>query len=173
MSVVIPIAVLREAAICSYAVDGIYEAPMTRTQVAIIGGGPSGLLLSQLLDREGVASIVLERQSRKHVEARIRAGLLEQGTVDLLIEAGVGDRLTRERIDRRGLERVLSRCRNRTATVERPPESIDDSTEERIADGHRCNSAARDEAIARPDACRAAEWNRQEMAVAETNDFHR
>ena len=77
---------------------------MTRTQVAIIGAGPSGLLLSQLLDRQGVASIVLERQSREHVEARIRAGLLEQGTADLLIEAGVGERLKRECLVHDGFE---------------------------------------------------------------------
>jgi p-hydroxybenzoate 3-monooxygenase len=77
---------------------------MTRTQVAIVGAGPSGLLLSQLLDRHGIASIVLERQARGHVEARIRAGLLEQGTVDLLIEAGVGARLQRECLVHGGFE---------------------------------------------------------------------
>jgi p-hydroxybenzoate 3-monooxygenase len=71
---------------------------MIRTQVAIIGAGPSGLLLSQLLHLQGVDSVVIERQSREHVEARIRAGVLEQGTVDLLIEAGVGERLLRERL---------------------------------------------------------------------------
>jgi len=77
---------------------------MSRTQVAIVGGGPSGLLLSQLLDRHGIASIVLERQTREYVEARIRAGLLEQGTVDLLVEAGVGQRLQRECLVHDGFE---------------------------------------------------------------------
>src|SRR4029453_15915269 len=77
---------------------------MTRTQVAIIGAGPSGLLLSQLLDRQGIASNVLERQTREYVEARIRAGLLEQGTVDLLIEAGVAQRLQRECLIHDGFE---------------------------------------------------------------------
>lgn len=67
-----------------------------RTQVAIIGGGPSGLLLSQLLMRAGIETMVLERQSREHVLSRIRAGVLEQGLVDLLTRAGVGDRLARE-----------------------------------------------------------------------------
>jgi p-hydroxybenzoate 3-monooxygenase len=66
---------------------------MTQTQVAIIGAGPSGLLLSQLLDAHGIANVVIERQSREHVEGRIRAGVLEQGSVDLLIKAGVGGRM--------------------------------------------------------------------------------
>jgi p-hydroxybenzoate 3-monooxygenase len=77
---------------------------MTRTQVVVIGAGPSGLLLSQLLQRSGVDSIVLERHTRPYVEARIRAGLLEQSTVDLLIEAGVGERLQRERLVHDGFE---------------------------------------------------------------------
>ena len=66
------------------------------TQVAIIGGGPSGLLLSQLLNRAGVETVVLERATREHVLARIRAGILEWGTVELLREAGVGARMDRE-----------------------------------------------------------------------------
>jgi p-hydroxybenzoate 3-monooxygenase len=69
---------------------------MRSTQVVIVGGGPSGLLLSQLLSRYGVDSLVLERQSRGYVEARIRAGLLEWTTVELLQEAGVGERMLRE-----------------------------------------------------------------------------
>ncbi len=75
-----------------------------RTQVGIIGAGPSGLMLSQLLARHGIDSIVLERQSRAYVEARIRAGVLEQGTVDLLEEAGVADRLHREGLVHDGIE---------------------------------------------------------------------
>ncbi len=75
-----------------------------RTQVAIVGAGPAGLLLSHLLHLRGVASIVLEIQSRKHVEERIRAGVLEQGTVDLLVESGVGDRLKREGLVHHGIE---------------------------------------------------------------------
>lgn len=67
-----------------------------KTQVAIIGGGPSGLLLSQLLNRAGVETVVLERSSRAHVLARIRAGVLEAGTVQMLHEAGVADRMERE-----------------------------------------------------------------------------
>lgn len=67
-----------------------------RVQVAIIGAGPSGLMLSQLLHRDGIDTIVLERHSREHVESRIRAGLLEWGTTELLTEAGVGERMLRE-----------------------------------------------------------------------------
>ena len=67
-----------------------------RTQVLIVGGGPSGLLLSQLLDRQGISSIVLERKTRDHVLGRIRAGILEQGFVSLMREAGVGARMDKE-----------------------------------------------------------------------------
>ncbi len=67
-----------------------------RTQVAIIGAGPAGLLLGQLLAREGIDSVILEARSREHVEGRIRAGVLEQGTIEVLREAGVGERMDRE-----------------------------------------------------------------------------
>jgi p-hydroxybenzoate 3-monooxygenase len=66
------------------------------TQVAIVGAGPAGLLLSHLLHRQGIASIIVENRSRDYVEQRVRAGVLEQGTMDLLIESGVGERLQRE-----------------------------------------------------------------------------
>ncbi|WP_435258043.1 4-hydroxybenzoate 3-monooxygenase [Thioclava sp. FR2] len=69
-----------------------------KTDVAIIGGGPAGLLLSQLLMRAGISTVILERQSRDHVLSRIRAGVLEWGTVELLNRAGVGDRMAREGI---------------------------------------------------------------------------
>lgn len=69
-----------------------------RTQVGIIGSGPSGLLLSQLLHLNGIDSVVMERQSRAHVEGRIRAGVLEQGTVNLLKVAQVNQRMDREGI---------------------------------------------------------------------------
>jgi p-hydroxybenzoate 3-monooxygenase len=67
-----------------------------KTQVAIIGGGPAGLLLSQILHRQGVSSVVLERHSRDYVLARIRAGILEQTTVDLLRQTGLGARMDAE-----------------------------------------------------------------------------
>src|SRR5947207_7237291 len=79
-------------------------AKTMRTQVGIVGAGPAGLLLSHLLHREGIESIVIETQSRKHVEERVRAGVLEQGTVDLLNSAGVGDRMRREGLVHHGIE---------------------------------------------------------------------
>ena len=75
----------------------------TRTQVGIIGAGPAGLLLAQLLDKAGISSVVLERRDRAYVEGRIRAGVLEQGTVDLLHQAGVGARLDREGLIHKGI----------------------------------------------------------------------
>lgn len=66
------------------------------TQVVIIGGGPSALLLSQLLNRSGIETIILERSSREHVLSRIRAGVLEWGSVEVLREAGVGARMEAE-----------------------------------------------------------------------------
>jgi len=64
-----------------------------KTQVLIVGGGPSGLLLSQLLNLSGVDTLILERSSREHVLSRIRAGVLESGTVEVLRQAGVHQRL--------------------------------------------------------------------------------
>jgi p-hydroxybenzoate 3-monooxygenase len=74
-----------------------------RTQVGIIGAGPAGLLLSRLLQLQGVDTVVLENRSRDYVEARIRAGILEQHTVSTLIDAGVGDRLQREGLPHDGI----------------------------------------------------------------------
>ncbi|RKK03782.1 4-hydroxybenzoate 3-monooxygenase [Pseudoroseomonas wenyumeiae] len=78
-----------------------------RTQVAIIGAGPAGLLLSQLLHVAGIDSIVLERRSQSYVEGRIRAGVLEQGTVELLERAGVADRLHRDGLQHHGIRLAL------------------------------------------------------------------
>ena len=75
-----------------------------RTQVGIVGAGPAGLLLSHLLHLEGIESVVLEDRSREYVENRVRAGVLEQGTVELLTDTGLGDRLQREALVHRGLE---------------------------------------------------------------------
>ena len=76
----------------------------TRTQVGIVGAGPAGLVLSQLLHLQGIESVVLENRSRQYCEERIRAGVLEWGTVELLIEMGVGERLKREGLIHHGIE---------------------------------------------------------------------
>ena len=73
-----------------------------RTQVAIVGGGPSGLLLSQLLHVRGIDSVVIERRTRAHVLSRIRAGVLEQGLVGLMEQAGVAERMRREGLEHDG-----------------------------------------------------------------------
>ena len=68
-----------------------------RTQVVIVGGGPSGLLLGQLLHNKGIDAVVLERKTKDYVLARIRAGILETGLVELMREAGVSERMDKER----------------------------------------------------------------------------
>jgi p-hydroxybenzoate 3-monooxygenase len=75
-----------------------------RTQVGIVGAGPAGLLLSHLLHLERIESVVVENRSRDYVEHRVRAGVLEQGSVDLLNRAGVGERLRREGLVHHGIE---------------------------------------------------------------------
>jgi p-hydroxybenzoate 3-monooxygenase len=75
-----------------------------RTQIGIVGAGPAGLLLAHLLRLEGIESVLLEARSREYVEGRIRAGVLEQGTVDLLSAAGLDGRLKREGLVHHGIE---------------------------------------------------------------------
>jgi p-hydroxybenzoate 3-monooxygenase len=84
-----------------------------RTKVGIVGAGPAGLILSHLLHLQGIDSIVIERQTRRHVEERIRAGVLEQGTVDLLNESGVGERMRREGLVHHGIELRFNRRSHR------------------------------------------------------------
>jgi p-hydroxybenzoate 3-monooxygenase len=74
-----------------------------RTQVGIVGAGPAGLMLSHLLYLQGIESVVLENRSRRYVEERVRAGVLEQGTVDLMVETGVGERLKRQGLRHEGV----------------------------------------------------------------------
>ena len=74
-----------------------------RTQVGIVGAGPAGLTLALLLQREGIESVILEARDRDYVERRVRAGLLEQNTVDLMHELGVGERLAREGLTHNGI----------------------------------------------------------------------
>ncbi|MEW9837277.1 4-hydroxybenzoate 3-monooxygenase [Mesorhizobium marinum] len=115
-----------------------------RTQVAIIGSGPSGLLLGRLLAGIGVDTVILERVTREHVMGRVRAGVLEQGTVDLLDHAGVGARLHAEGLEHGGvsiafdgrLHRIdLAGLTGRHVTVYGQTEVTRDLIERREADG--------------------------------------
>jgi p-hydroxybenzoate 3-monooxygenase len=89
------------------------EGICMRTQIGIVGGGPSGLLLARLLGLAGIETVVLERRTPEYLRARIRAGLLEQGTVDLLNDIGVGERLNRERLIHDGVELAFDGRRQR------------------------------------------------------------
>jgi p-hydroxybenzoate 3-monooxygenase len=116
-----------------------------RTQVGIIGAGPAGLMLSHLLHLEGIDSVVLEARSRQYVEERVRAGVIEQGTVDLMVETGVGERLKREGLVHRGIELSFLGRRHRIdlagltggkcITVYAQHEVIKDLIRARLADG--------------------------------------
>ncbi|CAM03306.1 p-hydroxybenzoate 3-monooxygenase [Saccharopolyspora erythraea NRRL 2338] len=86
-----------------------------RTRVAVVGAGPSGLLLSHLLHTQGIDSVVLERRSREHVESRVRAGMLEQGVADLIRQAGVGARMDREGFVHDGFELRIGDRRHRVS----------------------------------------------------------
>jgi p-hydroxybenzoate 3-monooxygenase len=85
-----------------------------RTQVAIVGAGPAGLTLALLLQRAGIESVIIENRSREHVEHRVRAGLLEQNTTDLMHALGIGERLAREGLEHHG---IYLRAQGRTTHV--------------------------------------------------------
>jgi p-hydroxybenzoate 3-monooxygenase len=116
-----------------------------RTQIGIVGAGPAGLVLAHLLHLQGIESVVIETRSRKYIEERIRAGLLEQGTVDLLIETGVGERLKREALTHHGIELRFNRRGHRidfdaltggkSVTIYAQQEVIKDLVAARIAAG--------------------------------------
>jgi p-hydroxybenzoate 3-monooxygenase len=115
-----------------------------RTQVGIVGGGPAGLTLARLLEVAGIESVVLESRSREHCEQRIRAGVLEQGTVELLREAGVGKRMDREGIEHGGIhlqfdgERrhvPMSELTGRTIVIYGQTEVVKDLIEARVGSG--------------------------------------
>jgi p-hydroxybenzoate 3-monooxygenase len=83
-----------------------------RTQVAVVGAGPAGLMLAHLLHRHGIDSVVIEKRTRQYVIERVRAGVLEQGTVDLMIDVGLGDRLQREGLRHNGLYMAFAGARH-------------------------------------------------------------
>jgi p-hydroxybenzoate 3-monooxygenase len=84
-----------------------------RTQVAIVGAGPAGLVLAHLLHLEGIDSVVLEARTREYVEGRVRAGVLEHGTVELLTTMGVAGRLHEQGLPHHGLELQFGGTRHR------------------------------------------------------------
>ena len=88
-----------------------------RTQVGIVGAGPEGLLLSHILHLQGIESIILERNTRNDVEAIIKAGVLEQGTVDLMNEIGAGERMMKEGLRHEG---IILRFEGRDVRIDFP-----------------------------------------------------
>lgn len=92
---------------------GARRTSALRTQVAIIGAGPAGLLLGQLLTNAGIDNVIVERSSREHVLGRIRAGVLEEGTCRLLDEAGAGTRMRREGLPHDGFDLTFDGQRHR------------------------------------------------------------
>src|SRR5580658_3786531 len=115
-----------------------------RTQVGIVGAGPAGLFLSHLLHLEGIESVVLEARTRHYIENRVRAGVLEYNTVELMKNIGVGDRLQREGLTHRGVElRFAGRAHRidfeeltgRSITVYAQQEVVKDLVAARLASG--------------------------------------
>src|SRR3989442_164146 len=113
-------------------------------QVGILGLGPAGLMLSGLLRRQGISSAVLERRGRDYVERRVRAGVLEQGSTDLLASTGVGERMTREGLTHDGIKLRFAgeehridfrRLTGRGITVYGQQEVVKDLIKQRLADG--------------------------------------
>ncbi len=161
-----------------------------RTQVAIIGSGPSGLLLGQLLGRAGIDTVILERSTRAHVLSRIRAGVLERGTVSLLEEVGAADRLHREGLVHDGVELAFDGMRHRLdlaeltggahVTVYGQTEVTRDLMEAREAAGHPTVFEAADVALhdptgERPRVTWTADGERHEIAcdfVAACDGYH-
>lgn len=84
-----------------------------RTQIGIVGAGPAGLLLAHLLHLQGIEAVIIEARSRHYIEHRIRAGVLEQGTVDMMVETGVGERLKREGLIHHGIHMRFNRREHR------------------------------------------------------------
>ncbi len=128
-----------------------------RTQVGIVGGGPAGLILSHLLQQQGIDSVIIEKYSRQHVEERVRAGVLEQGTVEMLAALGLADRLQREGLVHYGIELSFLGRRHRIdfqeltgrgITVYGQNEVVKDLTNARLARGGEIVFEAEDVSVA-------------------------
>lgn len=129
-----------------------------RTQVAIIGAGPAGLTLAHLLHLSGIESIVIENRSRDYVIERVRAGVLEQATVDLMLAAGVGDRLQREGMRHDGVYIAFNGTRHhidfaeltdgRAITIYGQNELVKDLIEARLQTGRPLYFASEDVTLA-------------------------
>lgn len=160
-----------------------------RTQVGIVGAGPAGLLLAHLLHRAGIDSVVLEARSRPYIEGRIRAGLLEQGSVDTLVEAGLGERLLREGLAHDGLElrfegtshRIdLRGLTGKRVTIYGQQEAVKDMVAARLATGRPLHFeveevAVHDIATDRPRITWTQDGARQELecdVIAGCDGFH-
>ena len=161
-----------------------------RTQVGIVGAGPAGLMLAHLLQIAGIESVVLESRSREHVEQRIRAGVLEQGTVDLLNRAGVGERMRREGLVHRGIELQFEGERHRiplsdlaggrTIVVYGQTEVVKDLIAARLASGAPLHFEVEDVSVhgldgERPSLQYEHEGRRQELecdVIAGCDGFH-
>ena len=128
-----------------------------RTQVGIIGAGPAGLLLSHLLHLNGIESVIVEARSRDYCEARVRAGVLEQGSVDILNDSGVGERMMREGLRHSGFEMHFHGQRHRialdeltggkTITVYGQQEVVKDLISRRLADGGQIHFESSDVSV--------------------------
>src|SRR5512140_3154304 len=118
-----------------------------KTQVGIVGAGPAGLMLSHLLSLAGIDSVVIEDRAREYVEQRVRAGVLEQGTVDLMRETGISGRLDREGLVHHGINIQFDGARHpipmteltggRAITVYGQQEVVKDLIAARLAAGRR------------------------------------
>jgi p-hydroxybenzoate 3-monooxygenase len=149
-----------------------------RTQVGIVGAGPAGLMLGHLLHLEGIDSLIVENRSRDYVIERVRAGVLEHGTVDLLVTAGVGDRLLREGMQHSGIHLAFRGRRHRidfeeltghSITVYGQNEVVKDLIAARCATGRPLYFEAEDVSVSGfegPDPRVCFRWNEQEHEVA-------
>jgi p-hydroxybenzoate 3-monooxygenase len=136
------------------------------TQVGIVGAGPAGLMLGHLLHLRGIDSVVLENRTREHVIERVRAGVLEQGTVDLMVATGVGDRLLREGMRHEGIHLAFAGKRHRidmagltggrAITIYGQNEVVKDLIDARLATGRPLHFEVGDVAPAGMDTARPA-----------------